>query len=252
MQLQGKSALVTGGAHRVGKAISLWLGRAGANVAVNYNQSAEAAQDTVAEIRRLGGRALAVHADIADPSRVAAMFEAITDEFGGLDVLVNSASGFRKTPIPMDDFTDWHYMIDVQINGSFYTSNAAAKVMLAQGAGVIVNILDLAIWQPWHGFTAHSVGKAGLLAMTRQLALELAPNIRVNAVAPGYVLPPDYLSEERIAQMASGTLLNRWGTPEDVAQAVQFLVEADYITGEVIRVDGGESIAKAKRDESDD
>jgi 3-oxoacyl-[acyl-carrier protein] reductase/pteridine reductase len=147
----------------------------------------------------------------------------------------------------MEDFADWHYMIEVQINGSFYAANAAAKLMLSQRAGVIVNILDLSIWQPWHGFTAHSVGKAGLLAMTRQLALELAPHVRVNAVAPGYVLPPDYLPEERIAQMASGTLLGRWGKPEDVAQAVQFLVEADYITGEVIRVDGGESIAKAKQ-----
>lgn len=241
MNLQGKSALVTGGAHRVGRAIALRLGRAGVNVAVNYNHSDDAAQDTVSDIRRLGVRALAVQADVADPAQAADMIRTTADEFGGLDILVNSASFFRKTPIPTDDFTDWQQVINVSINGAFYTSNAAAKVMQS---GVIVNIVDLSVWQPWRGFAAHSVGKAGLLAMTRQLALELAPAIRVNAVAPGYVLPPPTMSEERIQQIASGTPLKRWGTPEDVAQAVQFLIEADFITGEVIRVDGGESLAK--------
>jgi len=239
VNLQGKSALVTGGAHRVGKAIALRLARAGANVAVNYNQSHDAAQVTVSEIRRLGVRALAVPADVADASQATDLIRATTDEFGGLDILVNSASLFRKTPIPTDDFTDWHQVINVSINGAFYTSNAAANMMQN---GVIVNIVDLSIWEPWAGFTAHAVGKAGLLAMTRQLALELAPNIRVNAVAPGYVLPPPNMSDERIQKIASGTPLQRWGTPDDVAQAVQFLVEADYITGEVIRVDGGESL----------
>jgi pteridine reductase len=119
--------------------------------------------------------------------------------------------------------------------------------MLGRGAGAIINIVDLSAWNPWPNFLAHSVGKAGLLAMTRQMALELAPTVRANAIAPGPVLPPSGYSEERNAASARRTLLERWGNPEDVALAVKFLVEADYITGEVITVDGGERFGHNKR-----
>jgi NAD(P)-dependent dehydrogenase (short-subunit alcohol dehydrogenase family) len=119
-------------------------------------------------------------------------------------------------------------------------------LMLQQGEGAIVNILDLSAWEPWPDFAAHSVGKAGLLALTKQLALELAPAVRVNAVAPGPVLPPPDYSAAQAARLAQKTLLGRWGRPEDVAQAVMYLVEADYITGEVIVVDGGQRFGHQK------
>jgi 3-oxoacyl-[acyl-carrier protein] reductase/pteridine reductase len=120
--------------------------------------------------------------------------------------------------------------------------------MRERGAGVIINIVDLSAWEPWPRFAAHSVGKAALLALTRQLALEFAPQVRVNAVAPGPVLPPPHYSPEKIARAAERTLLGRWGSPADVVGAVLFLIQADYITGDTITVDGGERIAGRKRD----
>jgi 3-oxoacyl-[acyl-carrier protein] reductase/pteridine reductase len=243
---KGKTALITGGAHRVGKAITLGLARAGANVVINYHTSAAAAQATAVEARSLGVQALPVQADVADRQQVEAMVRAGIDHFGGVDILVNGASHFEKTPFPTRDVAAWHRVIDILIHGSFYCANALAPMMLERAQGIIVNIVDLSAWQPWANFAAHSVGKAGLLALTRQLALELAPTVRVNAVAPGPVLPPPGYSQAQIARMAQKTLLNRWGADDDVAQAVMYLVEADYITGEVIVVDGGERFGHRK------
>ena len=247
MQINGKVALVTGGAVRVGKAITLMLAREGAHVVVNYNSSASAAQETVAAAQALGVEAMALQCDVAEHTEVQAMTQRILDRFGGVDIIVNSASFFGKLTVPTDDLTTWRRVTRISIDGAFFVVNALAHAMLARGGGAIVNIVDLSVWQPWPGFTAHAVGKAGLMALTQQLALELAPTIRVNAVAPGPVLPPDDYDDERLAAVASRTLLERWGTPDDVAQAVQYLLEADYVTGEVISVDGGERHGFRKR-----
>ena len=244
MDPQGKTALVTGGAHRVGKAITLALARAGANVVINYHTSAAAANDTVAEVHASGVDALAVQADVADLAQVKAMVAQAHDRFGSIDILVNSASHFEKTPIPTDDVTAWQRVTGILINGSFYCANAVAPRMMERGEGTIVNIVDLSAWQPWPGLAAHGVGKAGLLALTRQLALELAPAVRVNAVAPGPVLLPAGYPPEQADRIASRTLLGRWGTPGDVAEAVLFLVRSDYVTGTTITVDGGEHIGR--------
>jgi NAD(P)-dependent dehydrogenase (short-subunit alcohol dehydrogenase family) len=240
MEIEGRTALITGGAHRVGKAITLALAQAGANVVVNYHRSAGAAEETAAEARAHGVSALAVRADVSDYEQVGVLAGAARERFGGVDILINSASLWRRTPFPMDDLADWHRVTGILINGSLYCANAVAPMMLERGEGAIVNIVDLSAWQPWPDRTAHSVGKAALMALTRQLALELAPAVQVNAVAPGPVMPVPGDSEEQIARTARGTLKGRWGTPGDVAEAVVFLVRADYITGEVIVVDGGE------------
>lgn len=240
MDLHDKTALITGGAHRVGRAITLALAQAGANVVINYHASATEAAATAAEAEALGVAALTVQADVADPAQVAALVAAAHDRFGGVDVLVNNSSLFKKTPIPTTDLETWHRVTGILIHGPFYCANAVAPLMLARGAGVIINIVDLSAWEPWPGFAAHSVGKAALLALTRQLALDLAPAVRVNAVAPGPVLPPPDYDAEKVAHTAQKTLLHRWGRAEDVADAVLFLVHADYITGDVITVDGGE------------
>jgi len=242
MKIRGKTALVTGGAHRVGRAITLALAGAGANVVINYHSSEEAARATAAEARALGVEALPVQADVADLAQVEAMVAAAQKQFGGVEILVNGASRFLKTPVPADDLSGWQQVTRTLIDGAFYCANAVAPLMLARGEGAIVNIVDLSIWTPWPNFTAHSVGKAALMALTRQLALELAPAVRVNAVAPGPVLAPPHYSEEQKRRTAERTLLRRWGTPEDVTQAVLFLIGADYITGQVIVVDGGESM----------
>lgn len=246
MNPKAKTALITGGAHRVGKAITMALARAGANVAINYHSSAHAAQATAAEARALGVEALAVQADISNHQQVTAMVSEVSERLGSIDILVNSASRFEKTPFPAQDVGAWQRVTGILIHGSFYCANAVAPTMLERGEGAIVNIVDLSAWEPWPNFAAHSVGKAGLLALTRQLALELAPTVRVNAVAPGPVLPPPGYPQAKIDSIAQKTLLNRWGTPEDVAGAVMYLIQADYVSGEVIVVDGGERFGHRK------
>ncbi len=243
MEIAGKVALITGGAHRVGKAITMMLAQAGANVVVNYHAAADEALATVAEAEALGVAAMAIQADVADLFSVERMVAAITERFGGVDIIINSASYFGKTPFPSDDpsiYERWARVTRVVIDGPFFVCNLLVPGMLARGYGAIVNIVDLSIAQPWSDFTAHAVGKSGLLALTRQLAFELAPTIRVNAVAPGLVLPPPGLPPRSEAKMAERNLLEQWGTPGDVAQAVKYLLEADFVTGEVIHVDGGE------------
>jgi NAD(P)-dependent dehydrogenase (short-subunit alcohol dehydrogenase family) len=242
MEIEGRTALITGGAHRVGKAITMALAQAGANVVVNYYRSSAKAEQTVAQARLHGVAAMAVQADVSDYEQVVAMVDAAQNRFGRLDILINNASLWKQTPFPMEDLADWHRVTGILINGPLYCANAVAPLMLERGEGAIVNIVDLSAWQPWRDRAAHSVGKAGLLALTRQLALELAPRVHVNAVAPGLVLPVPGSSEEANAEAARETLKERWGAPDDVAEAVLFLIGASYITGEVIVVDGGQRL----------
>jgi 3-oxoacyl-[acyl-carrier protein] reductase/pteridine reductase len=249
MNPRGKVALVTGGAHRVGKAITLRLAEAGAHVVINYNSAHEAALQTVKEAEAHGVKAMALQCDVSDWQAVAHMAANIGEHFGGVDIIVNSASHFGKTPFPTTDpavIAMWHKVTRILLDGTFYVCNALAPSMRARGGGAIVNIVDLSAWTPWPSFLAHSTGKAGLLAMTRQMALELAPTIRVNAVAPGPVLPPPNYDTAQMQASAQRTLLGRWGSPEDVALAVNYLIVADYVTGDVLTVDGGEQYAAHK------
>lgn len=246
MSLAGKVALVTGGAVRVGKAIALALAQAGADVAFSYNSSADAAEATRREIEALGRRSFATQADagkVADCRRLVAQ---TVDRMGRLDVLVNSASLWKRTRFAELTEEDWDAVTNVLLKGAAFTSHAAAPHLSARGDGAIVNIVDLSAFVPFPNFVAHSVGKAGLLNLTRSLAIELAPAVRVNAVAPGPVLPPPGYTPEQYERDARKTLLKRWGSPEDVAQAVLFLAQARYVTGTVIEVDGGEHLAWRK------
>ena len=243
MDLEGKVALVTGGAHRVGKEITMMLARAGACVVVNYNSSAVAAQETVCEAKAQGVDALAIKCDVTDWDAVQAMASSVRAEFGRIDVIINSASLFAKMSFPTASLEVWRRVTAVSIDGPFFVCNSLVPLMQSGNGGVIINIVDLSAWIPWPGFMAHSVGKAALLGLTRQLALELAPEIRANAVALGPVLAPKHYSEEQKAALAKRTLLKRWGVPNDAANAVKYLIEADFVTGEVLTVDGGERYA---------
>ncbi|MEZ4659598.1 MAG: SDR family oxidoreductase [Caldilineaceae bacterium] len=250
MNPKGKVALITGGAHRVGKAITMMLAEAGAHVVINYNSSAEAANQTAFEAEARDVQALAVQCDVSDYDAVQRMTGAILERFGGVDIIVNAASLFGRFRFPTDKpehIELWQQVTRISIDGPFYVCNSLAPSMLARGGGAIVNIVDLSIWTPWPNFTAHAVGKSGLMALTRQLALELAPTVRVNAVAPGPVLPPDDYGEKKLQQKANATLLDRWGSADDVARAVKYLIEADYVTGDVMTVDGGERYGHNKR-----
>ena len=246
METKGKTALITGGAVRVGKAITLALARAGANVVINYYSSAVEAEATCMEASAFGVGTLAIQANIGNREQVDMMVSKAVKTFGSIDILINSASLWKQTPFPTDNVDDWHQVTNILINGPFYCANAIAPFMLEKGEGAIVNIIDLAAFEPWPNFMAHSVGKSALLALSRQLSLELAPSVTVNAVAPGPVLPPPDYDDERIAKTAKRTLLNRWGTAEDVAETVMFFVKSNYITGEVLAVDGGEHFGHRK------
>lgn len=246
MELHNKVALVTGGAVRVGRAIALALAEAGADVAISYNTSADAAVATAAEIEARGRRALAWRADVAQADQVQALVDAVVARFGRLDILVNNASLWRRTPWAELDEAAWDKLVDIDLKGPFLCARAAAAHLAAHGDGAIVNITDLSAFVPFPGFMPHSAAKAGLVNLTYALAMELAPTVRVNAIAPGPVLPPPDYSEAQLAAAARRTLLGRWGTAEDVAQATVFLVQAPYITGIVLPVDGGERLGRNK------
>lgn len=252
MDLHGKVALVTGAAHRVGKSIALALAREGARVVVHYGGSADAAQATADEIAALGVAALLVQADLSQPEAIARLFEAVEARFGRLDVLVNSASNFMKQPLDTITLDDWQLTMAINLQAPFLCTQHAARLMRAteRPAGtpaLIVNITDLAGLYPWRGFVQHGVSKAGLVHLTKVSARELAPAIRVNAIAPGPVLPPATMDPDGEAwqRVYAAVPLQRPGTPEHVAQTVVFLAQNDYITGAVIPVDGGESLLGA-------
>lgn len=240
MELNGKRALVTGGAHRIGKAIAMALVDAGVRLAINYHSSEDEAAQTVEEIETMGGEGFSVQADIGDGAQVEEMAGQIERRWGGLDILVNSADYFGRGPFPSEDLTIWNRVINTTINGSYFVSNRMAPMLLAQEEAAVVNILDLSAFQPWPNFTAHAVAKSGLLALTRQMALEMAPSVRVNAIAPGPVLPPPDFTRAQEERTAQRTLLKRWGTPRDVSDAALYLLQANYVTANVIFVDGGE------------
>jgi pteridine reductase len=246
MEIKNKVALVTGGAHRLGQAITLMLAGAGAHIVINYHTSADQADVTARQVRALGVEALPIQCNIADYEQVKAMAAQVERTFGGLDILVNSADLWEATPFPDEDISAWLRVTNVAINGSYFVTNALAPLMLPRGSGAIVNVVDLSAWEAWPDFTAHAVGKSALLAMTRQFALELAPTIRVNAVVPGPVLPPVDFSPAKIGRIAARTLLNHWGTPDDVTHAVKFLIEAEYTTGDTVFVEGGQRYGHRK------
>ena len=238
MELAGKIALVTGSARRVGKAIALALARAGCDVVVHYHASADAAAATAGEIRALGVRCLPIRADLAEPDQIAALFAAVRDAFSRLDVLVNSAAVFDRTPWATLSPEQWQAEMAVNALAPALCIRHAIELMPAGGA--IVNITDISAERASAGYPAYCASKAALGALTRSAARALAgKNIRVNAVAPGAVEWPDGADEAHKAAVLRHVPMGRIGRPEDVAAAVVFLAGADYITGQTLRVDGG-------------
>ena len=235
METAGRIALVTGGARRVGRAFSLALAEAGCDVIVNYNGSADEARETVSAIERLGRRALAVQADVSRADEIARLAAATEQAFGRLDILVNSASLFQRTPVAEITEDEWDQVLGVNLKGPFFLSQAMAP-LLRREVGLIVNIVDLSALQPWPSFAHHAVSKAGLLHLTRVLARAYAPDIRVNSIAPGTVLPPEGTEGEEGSEKR---VVTRSGTPDDVTRALLYLVRSDFVTGENLVVDGG-------------
>ncbi|MFL7791842.1 MAG: SDR family NAD(P)-dependent oxidoreductase [Anaerolineae bacterium] len=240
MNLQDKVALITGGAARVGRAITLALAQAGTHVAVHYNRSVEAAQETVAQAQALSVEAQAFQADLTDPQATRTLAAAVRARFGGVDVLVHAASPFVRASLLETTLEMWRQVMGVLAESFLLLTQELTPGMVARGDGAIVAILDRGVFDPWPKYLSHGVGKSALWALASSLAVELSPHVRVNGVVPGPVLPPPGFSQVQMQRLAKGTLLGRWGSPQDVADAVLYLVRADYVTGEVLFVDGGE------------
>lgn len=238
----GRVALVTGGAHRLGRALVGRLASRGYRVAFTYHTAGTAAHETEAAVRAAGGRADAHRCDLGDPAQVAALAATLLGAHGGLDALIHNASRFEQTPFPGADPGSWARVLGVSVTGPAALTGLLAPALRARG-GSIVSILDLSAGEPWPGHQAHAAGKAGLLSLTRQWALELAPVVRANALTLGPILPGQEGTEEARDRAAAGTLLGRWGHPDDVADGLEFLLGARFVTGAEIHIDGGQRLA---------
>jgi pteridine reductase len=240
MDLHGKTALVTGGGRRVGRAIGIELARCGANVVVHCRLSRAQADATCNAVRACGVGAVVVAGDLGNASDVSRIADEAEAAFGAIDVLVNNASTFFPTPIETLNPDTWDQVLAVNLKGPFLLAVRLGKAMRQRGGGVIVSIGDWAALRPYCGYLPYCVSKAGIVALTTGLAKALAPQVRVNCVAPGPVLPPENYTAAERAQLTQLTPLKRLGVPEDVARMVRFLVtEAEFSTGGVYLVDGG-------------
>ncbi|HSK11150.1 MAG TPA: SDR family oxidoreductase [Vicinamibacterales bacterium] len=245
MDLAGKVALVTGG-KRIGATVAVALAEAGADLALSYHRSKPEAETTAGAVRALGRRAMTCQADLADPDACRRLVAAAARELGRLDVLVNMASIYTRTPFADLTAEDLQRSFDVEVKSAFACAQSAAPLMAAAGGGRIINVSDwlAASDRPrYTGFLAYYVAKKAVIGLTEALALELAPDqILVNAIAPGPILPPPDLDEEETRAVETATPLGRWGGAEEIARTVLALVDSNFITGETFRVDGGRHI----------
>ena len=243
MEIQGKTALITGAAKRVGRVIALHLAQKGAQIVLHYHQSKDDALRTQKEIKAFGVHCHLAQANLSKTEHILEMTQDLSKNKVKIDILVNSASLFYKTPLETATESDWDQLMDANLKSYFTLSRELGLQMKKNTGGKIINIADWSGFRPYKDYAPYCVSKGGLITLTKTLARDLAPNVLVNAVAPGPVLKPEHLSEEENQQTIQKTLLGRWGKPEDVACAVSFLIENDFINGTVLVVDGGRSIA---------
>ncbi len=242
MKISNSVVLITGGAARVGRRVAGHLADLGASIAFSYYLDEEPWQEAKAEFGAHGRKCFARKVEVRDSQQVHEFVDQSVQALGRIDVLINSASVWLQSPLLDISEADWDLAMGVNVRGPFLLCQAAAKVMLAQGSGIILNITDLSAFQVWKGYAHHAASKAALVSLTRSMAAELAPTIRVNAIAPGTVLLPEGASDAKRDWAESKSLLGRIGSPEDVARMAAFLIENDFITGSVYFVDGGRSL----------
>lgn len=245
LNLQGKVALVTGGAVRVGRALALALAGRGAKVAIHFGRSTEAAAETVADIRNRGGTAEAFQSDLRKVSETVGVINLAAERLGELDILVNSAAVYAVADLAETTEPLWDEQFEVNLKAPFFLSRAFANHVGKDRAGQIINISDWRGIRPDPGSIAYSLTKAGIMAMTKGLAVALAPNIRVNAIAPGAILPPPGHDGAYLEEVGKRALLKIHGATEDLAQSLLYLVTAEFVTGQVLFVDGGEHLGRS-------
>lgn len=239
--LEGQVALVTGAGRRIGRAIALRLAADGARVILHYRNSAAEAAGVVAEITRTGGDAQALRADLGNIGEIDQLFAEVERQFGGLDILVNNAGVFAPTPLGETTETQWDSILDSNVRAQFFCAQRAAPMLKRSGRGRIINFASLGGLLAWSEYTAYSVSKAGVIMLTRCLARGLAPEVTVNAIAPGTISFPDDAPEiaETFIRRAP---LARTGTADDIVRTVMYLLGSPFVTGQILVVDGGRSI----------
>lgn len=239
--LAGRVALVTGSAKRLGRAVALRMAEEGADVAVHYRGSQAAAREVVAQIEKLGRRGVALQADLCQGAEIKRLFAEAAQHFGRLDILVNNAANFIETKFEETTEQIWDASLESNLKTAFLCAQAAAPLLKKSGHGVIINFADIGGILGWKEFLPHSVSKAGVIMLTKCLAKALAPEVRVNAIAPGTItMAGDPSAWE--ADFIRRAPLHRTGTPEDVADAVSFLIHAKFMTGQVLVLDGGRTL----------
>jgi NAD(P)-dependent dehydrogenase (short-subunit alcohol dehydrogenase family) len=242
MDIKDSVVLITGAAQRVGRAVALNLASHGAHIAFSYYAEDEPWRETLAELKRKGVQAFTMQADVSKAADIGALTNATFDHMGRVDVLINNASVWLKKPALDITEAEWDLEMALNAKAPFLMAQSVAPHMQKQGQGLIVNITDLSAFQTWAGYAHHSASKAALVALTKVLALEWAPEIRVNAIAPGTVLLPDDADEAKRQWAIARSALKRVGSPDDVARTIRYLIEEDFATGAVYFVDGGRAL----------
>jgi pteridine reductase len=239
--LNGRVALVTGAGKRLGRAIALRLANEGADVAVHYGKSEPQAREIVREIEKLGRRSIAFQADLTRVSQIRDLVARVANEFHRLDILINNAANFLATKFGQTSEATWDSSLDTNLKAPFFCSQAAAPYLAQSGRGIIINFADIGGLTGWREYLPHSVSKSGVILMTRILAKELAPKVRVNAIAPGTITMPGDPPELE-SDFIHRAPLARSGRPQDITDAVMFLIRAEFMTGQVLVLDGGRTL----------
>ena len=241
-----RAALVTGAGRRIGRAIARDLARAGWAVAVHYHTSAQAAEETVAGIEAEGGRAVALQAELSDEAQVAALVPDAAAALGPLGCLINNASAFENDTIENADRASWDRQMEPNLRAPFVLTQAFARALPEAAGGAVINLLDQRVWNltPW--FLSYTLSKAGLWTLTQTLAMALAPRVRVNGIGPGPALPSPRQTPEQFARQCATMPLGRGTTPDEICAAVQFILAAKAMTGQMIALDGGQHLGWAQ------
>jgi len=242
MDLENKVALVTGAGVRIGQEVAVKLGQLGMRLVIHYHHSEEGAKQTIQRLPGKKSRHLVLQADLKDFSEIKKLVHKAEMQLGPVSVLVNNAAEFFPTPLFSVDEKEWDHLLALNLKAPFFLSQALGEYMKSSGEGKIINMVDVSADRPWKSFLPYCASKAALISLTKGLARALSPEVQVNGIAPGTVLPPPEHIEMDFSASVENSLLKRIGKVEDILQAVEYLLQSDFVTGTILPVDGGRSV----------